>query len=410
MATSRQVVYGTAGWPALDPGDAISDTAEAWRSWVAMHSRYDGPFAEEVRRSALILQGLTYQPSGALVAAATTSLPERVGGAWNWDYRFTWLRDASLTLNARWVATCPHEPWRFFKWIENAGVRTGASPLQIMYDVEGGADLTEHTLEHLDGFLGSRPVRIGNDAWTQSQLDVVGEVLDAAYLMRNQLGELAEPTRVLLVRLADEAAARWHEPDAGMWESRDVPRHYVSSKVMSWVALDRAVRMTDMLAEPEKASSWAVQRDALHAEVLDKGWSDEAGAYGGAYGSDHLDASVLLMPIVGFLPANDKRMLATIHAIDERLGDGGLVRRWAEELNAFLICSYWLVQCLALAGETERATAYFETVTAHANDVGILAEMVDRATGQLLGNTPQAFSHIGLINAAWTLSGNGLPE
>ncbi|MDF1542295.1 MAG: glycoside hydrolase family 15 protein [Anaerosomatales bacterium] len=390
---------------------AIADTEAAWRSWVDMHSAYEGPYADSVRRSALILQGLTYQPSGALVAAATTSLPERVGGEWNWDYRYTWLRDASLTLNARWVSSCPHEPWRFFRWIENAGSRTGESPLQIMYDVEGGADLTEHTLDHLRGFADSRPVRVGNDAWTQTQLDVAGEILDAAFLMRHQMGKLSAPTRAMLVRLADDAAARWREPDAGMWESRDIPRHYVSSKVMSWVALDRAVLMADLLdAESGLVEAWVAERDAVREAVLRDGWSEEAGAYGGAFGSSHLDASVLLMPIVGFLPADDERMLATIHAIDERLGRGGLVRRWAEEPNAFLICSYWLIQCLALAGERERAEEYFEAVTAHANDVGLLAEMVDMGTGDLLGNTPQAFSHIGLINSAWTLSGNGLPE
>jgi len=410
FSLSFSQAYGREASAPLDCSSAVSDTVEAWRSWVEMHSRYQGPFAEQVSRSALVLQGLTYQPSGSLVAAATTSLPERIGGEWNWDYRFTWLRDTSLTLNARWVATCPHEPWRFFQWIENAGVRTGAHSMQIMYDVEGGADLTEHTLKHLRGFRDSRPVRIGNDAWTQSQLDVGGEILDSAYLLRHQLGELSESTKALLVQLADEAAARWREPDAGMWESRDKPRHYVSSKVMSWVALDRAVRMVDALDASDRVDLWAAERDAVRLAVLRDGWNEKAGAYGGAFGSGHLDASVLLMPIVGFLPADDERMLATIHAVDERLGEGGLVRRWAEEPNAFLICSYWLVQCLAMAGETQRAREYFEAITAHASDLGLLAEMVDLATGELLGNTPQAFSHIGLINAAWALSGMALPE
>jgi GH15 family glucan-1,4-alpha-glucosidase len=402
-------VYDSAQHSEVDARAALWDTHEAWRSWVDMHSRYEGPFAEQVLHSSIVLQGLTYQPSGSLVAAATTSLPERIGGEWNWDYRFTWLRDTSLTLNARWVATCPHEPWRFFNWIEAAGLRNGASPLQIMYDVEGRADLTEHTLDHLAGFCDSKPVRVGNDAWTQSQLDVAGEILDAAHLLRHQLGELSGTTRSMLVRLADDAAARWREPDAGMWESRDIPRHYVSSKVMSWVALDRAVLMADALDATDKVEGWTAERDAVREAVLRDGWNETAGAYSGAFGSDHLDASVLLMPLVGFLPADDDRMLATIHAIDERLGDGGLVRRWAEEPNAFIICSYWLVQCLALAGERQLAEQCFQAVTAHANDLGLLAEMVDLSTGDLLGNTPQAFSHVGLINAAWSLSGNGLP-
>lgn len=396
--------YGTSTYQQIDNRPAVSDTAEAWRSWVNRHTPYEGPFAEHVRRSALVLQGLTYMPSGAMVAAATTSLPERVGGSWNWDYRYTWLRDTSLTINAYRVAASPEEPWRFFEWIENVGLRTDGAPLQTMYDVEGRADLTEHTLVHLRGFRHSRPVRVGNDAWVQPQLDVNGEVLEAAYLLRHQLGDMSEATRVMLVRMADEAATRWHEPDAGMWEFRDAPRHYVATKVMNWVALDRAIRMADLLRATDKVPAWTAERDAVHAAVLREGWDSQVGAFTGAFGSHLLDASVLLMPLMGFLPADDKRMLATIHAIDERLGENGLVRRWAEEPNAFLICSFWLIQCLALAGERERATGYFENVTSHANDLGLLAEMVDLTNGELLGNTPQAFSHIGLINAAWALS------
>lgn len=396
--------YGTATYPSIDNGAAVSDTTEGWRSWVARHNPYKGPFAEQVRRSALVLQGLTYQPSGAMVAAATTSLPERVGGDWNWDYRYTWLRDTSLTINAYRVAACPKEPWRFFEWIENVGLRTGGASLQTMYDVEGRADLTERTLSHLQGYRHSRPVRVGNDAWVQSQLDVNGEILDAAYLLRHQLVDMSRSTREMLIRMADEAATRWHEPDAGMWEFRDAPRHYVATKVMNWVALDRAVRMVDLLDASDKVDVWIAERDAVHSAVLREGWNGTVGAFTGAFGSSLLDASVLLMPIMGFLPADDTRMLATIHAIDESLGDNGLVRRWAEEPNAFLLCSFWLIQCLALAGERERAKEYFESVTSHANDLGLLAEMVELETGDLLGNTPQAFSHLGLINAAWELS------
>jgi len=238
----------------------------------------------------------------------------------------------------------------------------------------------------------------------QSQLDVNGEILDAAYLLRDQLTDLPEATRTMLVRMADEAAMRWHEPDAGMWEFRGTPRHYVATKVMNWVALDRAVKMADLLGASDRVGKWEAERDAVRSAVLREGWNAKVGAFTGAFGSNLLDASVLLLPLMGFLPANDKRMLATIHTIDERLGEGGLVRRWAEEPNAFLLCSFWLIQCLALAGERERAMEYFETVTAHANDLGLMAEMVELSTGDLLGNTPQAFSHIGLINAAWALS------
>ena len=396
--------YDAGSFEVFDSGLALENTTAAWRSWVDVHCRYEGPFAQQVLRSALVLQGLTYQPAGSMVAAATTSLPERVGGGWNWDYRYTWLRDTSLTMTAYRVATGPREPWRFFEWIENVGVRAHGSPLQIMYDVEGRADLTEHTLSHLRGFRDSRPVRVGNDAWVQSQLDVNGEILDAAYLLRDQLTDLPEATRTMLVRMADEAAMRWHEPDAGMWEFRGTPRHYVATKVMNWVALDRAVKMADLLGASDRVGKWEAERDAVRSAVLREGWNAKAGAFTGAFGSNLLDASVLLLPLMGFLPANDKRMLATIHTIDERLGEGGLVRRWAEEPNAFLLCSFWLIQCLALAGERERAMEYFETVTAHANDLGLMAEMVELSTGDLLGNTPQAFSHIGLINAAWALS------
>ena len=387
----------------VDVAPSIDDTLLGWNSWSALHTSYDGPFQAEVRRSALVLQGLTFGPSGAVVAAATTSLPEQLGGELNFDYRFAWLRDLSLTVRALWLASCPDEPARLFDWLSGSAGYVRDELIQIMYGVEGERDLSEHVLEHLSGFRGSAPVRVGNAAWDQKQLDVLGEVLDAAYLLRHQLGELTGPTRQLLVALASRAVDGWHDPDAGMWEARDAQRHYVSSKVMCWVALDRAIMLAPMLGDEADPDGWATARDEIRAAILKRGWSEQAEAFTGAFESDELDASVLMLPLVGFLPATDKRMRATIDAVEHHLGAGGLVRRWGDDPSGFLICTYWLVECLALAGEQARADMWFRRATAHANDLGLLSEEADPKTGELLGNYPQAFSHVGLINAAWRL-------
>jgi len=383
---------------------SLDDTLEAWESWSHLHDSYGGLFPEEVRRSSLVLQGLTFQPSGAVIAAATTSLPERLGGDLNFDYRFAWLRDLSLTIRSLWIAACPDEPGRLFDWFTNSAGHIGSELVQIMYGVEGERDLSEHVLEHLSGYRDSRPVRIGNDAWSQAQLDVFGEVLDAADVLSDQLGEFEEPVKELLITLANRAADGWSQPDAGMWEARDKHRQYVSSKVMCWVALDRAIGLADRLGEGADEARWGAACQEIRAAVLEQAWSSQLGAYAGAFASDDLDASVLLLPVVGFLPADDERMWATIEAVERQLGDGGLVRRWPSDPSGFLICTYWLVECLALAGESERAEAWFRRATDHANDLGLLAEEADPDSGELLGNFPQAFSHVGLINAAWRLS------
>ncbi|MCU1345032.1 MAG: glycoside hydrolase 15-related protein [Acidimicrobiia bacterium] len=273
-----------------------------------------------------------------------------------------------------------------------------------MYGVAGERDLSEHSLDHLRGYHDSRPVRVGNQAWTQTQLDVLGEVLDAVHLLRHDLGELDEQVQELLIMLADRAAASWSEPDAGMWEARDRQRHYVSSKVMCWVALDRAIDLADRLGATSHVAAWTSARDDIRQAVLAHGWSSRAGAYAGAFGSDELDASVLLLPIVGFLPAGDERMRSSIDAIESRLGQGGLVRRWAGDDSGFLICTFWLAECLALAGELDRAEAWFTSATSYANDLGLLSEEALPDGGPLLGNFPQAFSHVGLINAAWRIT------
>jgi GH15 family glucan-1,4-alpha-glucosidase len=380
---------------------SIHDTIAAWESWSALHNSYEGPYRDEVRHSSVVLQGLTFASSGAVIAAATTSLPEQVGAELNFDYRFAWLRDLSLTVRALWVAACPDEPARLFDWLATSAGHVGPELVQIVYGVEGERDLSEHVLEHLSGYRGSIPVRVGNAAWDQKQLDVFGEVLDAAHLLRDRLGEISGPTRQLLVALADRAVDSWQEPDAGMWEARDAERHYVSSKAMCWVALDRATKLAPWLgAQPER---WAIARDEVRAAILERGWSERANAFTGAFDSDNLDASVLMLALVGFLPATDKRMRATIDAVEHQLGNGRVVRRWAGDANGFLICTYWLVECLALAGEQESAEQWFRMATDHANDLGLMSEEAHPESGELLGNYPQAFSHVGLINAAWRL-------
>jgi GH15 family glucan-1,4-alpha-glucosidase len=390
--------------PSTSDSPGIADTVAGWRSWTADHTDYDGAYPDEVRRSSIVLQGLTYAPSGAVIAAATTSLPETLGGTGNWDYRFAWLRDLSVTARALWFAACLSEPRRLLDWVGTAAGHLRDEPVQIVYGVGGERDLTERTLDHLDGFRDSRPVRAGNDAYRQVQLDVLGEVLDAAYLLRDAIEEFTPAVRDLLVALADRATDTWADPDAGMWEARDAARHYTSSKVMCWVALDRAIRLAPRLGPAADPDRWAAAREKVHAAVLEQAWSDAAGAYAGAFGSDELDASVLVLPLVGFLPMTDPRMAATVEAIATRLGERGLVRRWAADASGFLICTYWLVECLALAGQPERADALFRLATGHANDLGLLAEEADPDTGAALGNLPQAFSHVGLINAAWRLA------
>jgi GH15 family glucan-1,4-alpha-glucosidase len=390
-----------AGEPALPDADqVVADAVAGWRSWADLHrDQYRGLYRDQVWRSALVVQGMTYQPSGGVVAAATTSLPEELGGDRNYDYRFVWVRDFSLTLQALWLAACPDEANRQFAWVSRAMGRIDDEPVPIMYGVEGERDLTEHRLDHLAGYAGSRPVFVGNDAWLQRQHDVLGEIFDAAWLMRHYLDPMAPEVRHLLHALADRAVRVWHQPDAGMWEARDAERHYLSSKVQCWTALDRAVRFGRRIGDDGDVARWAAARDEVRQEVLTRGWNDRVGAYTGVFDSDELDASVLIMPLVGFLPVNDPRMRSTMDVVERRLSRNGLLRRWDTDPAGFVICSFWLVSCLAQAGELDRACHLFEQLAARANDLGLFAEQIDQATGEQLGNFPQAFSHIGLINA-----------
>ncbi|SCF30228.1 glycoside hydrolase family 15 protein [Micromonospora mirobrigensis] len=391
--------FGDAEPVAPNAEKVVAETVAGWRSWAGLHD-YQGLYRDEVRRSAMVVQGMTYGPSGAIVAAATTSLPEEIGGDRNYDYRFVWVRDFCLTLQALWLAACPDEANRQFSWVSRAMGRIGEDPVPIMYGVQGERDLTEHALGHLPGYDDSRPVLVGNDAWKQRQTDVLGEILDAAWLMRHYLDPMAPEVRQLLRDLADQATTDWRRPDAGMWEARDAERHYVSSKVQCWTALDRAVRFGARIGDPADVARWAAARDELRAAVLTRGWNERLGAYTGAFDSDDLDASVLLMPLVGFLPATDPRMRATMDLIEQRLGHDGLLRRWDTDPAGFVICSFWLAGCLAEAGEVHRAAELFEQLAARVNDLGLFAEQIDPVSGEQLGNFPQAFSHIGLINTA----------
>jgi GH15 family glucan-1,4-alpha-glucosidase len=395
----------------------IGDVVEAWRSWEADHDIYDGPHRELVRLSSRVLKGLTYRPTGAIVAAPTTSLPETVGGERNWDYRFSWIRDSSLTIEALYIGACSDEAEEFVSFMtSSAGGLAGKGSLQIMYGIGGEHDLTERSLAHLRGWRDSSPVRIGNGAWNQVQLDVYGELLNSLHLYRERLGELHPEIQAFVADLADTAARRWHETDAGMWEMRGEPRHHLSSKVLCWTALDRAIELAPSLAEHAKVDEWTKARDEIREAVLERGWSEERQAYAQSFDSDELDAAQLLMPILGFLPATDERMRSTIEAIARDLTEDGLVLRYRnrEGMNAdgltgeegtFVICSFWLVSCLAEAGEVERAERLFDELVGYANDLGLLAEEIDTASGEQLGNFPQAFSHIGLIIAAHAIDG-----
>jgi alpha,alpha-trehalase len=405
--------------PAPFPPDQVAarvqDTVEAWRSWEAEHDVYEGPHRELVRLSSRILKGLTYRPTGAIVAAPTTSLPETVGGERNWDYRYAWIRDASLTLEALYIGACSDEAEDFVSFMtSSAGGRASERSLQIMYGIAGEHDLTERELPHLRGWRDSAPVRVGNGAWGQTQLDVYGELLNSLYLYREQLGDLHMEIQRFVADLANTAARRWRETDAGMWEMRGEPRHHLSSKVLCWVALDRAISLAPQLGMHAEVERWTAERDEIRDAVLTRGWSEARHAYAQSFDSDDLDAAQLLMPILGFLPATDERMRSTIDAIADDLTEDGLVLRYRndEGLNAdgltgeegtFVICSFWLVSALAKAGEIDRAERMFDKLVSYANDLGLLAEEIDTATGELLGNFPQAFSHIGLITAAWEI-------
>jgi GH15 family glucan-1,4-alpha-glucosidase len=385
-------------------------TAAFWARWAA-GVRYSGPFRGMVKRSALVLKLLTHAETGAIIAAPTTSLPETIGGVRNWDYRFVWLRDAAFTLAALDAVGHRREADAFMRFLKKVCRHEGGGHLQIMYGIDGRRDLVERQLDHLAGYMGSRPVRVGNGAVGQLQLDVYGEVLETADIWRRNF-EMTEGTWRVLRGLVDWVSGNWQLPDSSIWEVRGEVRHYVFSKVMSWVAMDRGIRMAEELGLDGNTAEWQVQRDVLHAEILERGWSDRHQSFTQAYDDDALDAAALAIPMVRFLPWNHPRVISTVQAVARELtsADGELVYRYRHpdglegEEGAFSICTFWLAQALTMIGERERAERVFRRMLRHANHVGLYSEEIDPQTGAFLGNFPQAFTHIALINCAAALA------
>jgi GH15 family glucan-1,4-alpha-glucosidase len=401
----------TADTPAdTDAQAAVEETERWWRDW-ASHCTYEGEWRDAVVRSLITLKALTYRPTGGIVAAPTTSLPERWAGERNWDYRYCWLRDATFSLYALMLSGYYEEARAWREWLLRA-VAGQPSQTQIMYGVAGERRLTEIRLDWLPGYQGIGPVRIGNAAHGQFQLDVYGEVMDVLHLARGGLlGRGADGWRVqrALVRYVE---SMWQQPDEGIWEMRGGRRQFTHSKVMAWVALDRAVKDIDDFGLPGPRQRWAAVRDEIHQDVCRHGFDAELGSFVQSYGSKALDASLLMLPAVGFLPADDPRLQGTVAAIERRLMHDGLVYRYEhdpgvdglpEGEGVFLPCTFWLADTYALMGRGDEARATYERLLAIRNDVGLLAEEYDPARGRLLGNFPQAFSHVGLVNTARNL-------
>jgi GH15 family glucan-1,4-alpha-glucosidase len=396
---------------ALDAEGAVDDTRRWWRGWTdTLRSPSEWPDA--VRTSLVVLKGLTYGPTGGVIAAPTTSLPERLGGSRNWDYRYVWLRDATFTLDALLDSGYTEEASAWRDWLLRA-VAGDPSTLRILYGLAGQRRLPEMELDWLPGYAGSRPVRVGNAASTQFQLDVYGEVLDALSDARRAGLPPDDAAWDLERALLEDLERRWTEPDEGLWEVRSQRRHFTHSKVLAWVGFDRAVKTVERYGLEGPGDRWRALRDEIHAEVCREGYDERRGAFVQSYGSHLLDASLLLLPLVGFLPAGDPRVRGTVEAIERELLDGGLVHRYehssgtdgfTEPEGAFLLCSFWLADCRHLMGRRREARDLFERLLDLRNDVGLLAEQYDVAAGRLVGNFPQAFSHVGLVNTARALS------
>jgi GH15 family glucan-1,4-alpha-glucosidase len=397
--------------PGLDADAALAETDASWRGW-SDRGTYQGRWHGPVTRSLITLKALTYKPTGGIVAAPTTSLPEHPGGVRNWDYRYCWLRDATFTLNSLLLAGYQDEAVAWREWLLRA-VAGSPADLQILYGVTGVRRLDEYEVPWLPGYCGAAPVRIGNAASTQFQLDVYGEVMDSLHLA-HAAGLKADPSFWgFLVALLEFLESHWQQPDEGLWEMRGPRRHFTHSKVMAWVAFDRAIRDAEADGIGAPIERWRHTRDAIHAQVCEKGFDSQMNSFTQAYGSTHLDASLLLIPQVGFLPPDDSRVRGTIEAIERSLLVDGLVLRYSTETNvdalpagegAFLPCSFWLADSYVLTGRREEGEALFERLLGLSNDVGLLAEEYDPRAKRMLGNFPQALTHMALVNSARILS------
>lgn len=397
--------------PFVEPRQALRDTMEWWAEWSSQ-GRSEGRWAEAVDRSLITLKSLSYAPTGGIVAAATTSLPERLGGVRNWDYRFCWLRDATFTLSALMHSGFKDEARAWCSWLLRA-IAGDPADMQIMYGAAGERRLTETELPWLDGYEGAKPVRIGNAAVRQQQLDVYGEVMSTFYEARVAGIPIEADGWVLERALLDHLTKVWRAPDNGIWEVRGPRRQFTHSKVMAWVAFDRGIRSAEEFQLAGPVEQWRKTRDEIFEQVCERGFSTSVGSFVQSYDSDALDASLLMIPLVDFLPATDPRMVATVAAIERDLLVEGLVLRYrsdedVEELppgeGSFLACTFWFADNLALQGRVQEATEIFERLVALSNDVGLLSEQYDHHSGRLVGNFPQAFSHVSLVNSAHRLA------
>jgi alpha,alpha-trehalase len=413
-----EVRYSALSWgPAPLPPNSAEDcqqrihrTVDFWRRWLEGGSFPDHPWRDFLQRSALVLKGLTYSPTGALIAALSTSLPETPGGGRNWDYRYTWIRDATFTLWSMHTLGFDYEADDFMGFLADIyreGAKEGHPGLQIMYGIRGERDLTENNLDHLSGYEGAKPVRTGNAAFSQRQNDVYGALLDSVYIHAKVQDHLPHALWEALCVQVENAIAVWQEPDQGIWEARGDPKHYVSSKLMCWVAVDRGRRLADRIGDENRLSRWEKIADEIRADILERGVSDR-GVFRQHYETDALDASTLLVPLVRFLPPDDERVIETVRAIDEDLTVDGLVLRYrvdetddglTGEEATFLICSFWLVSALSEIGEPQMAREMCERLLSQAGTLWLYAEELDPRTGRHWGNFPQAFTHLALINA-----------
>jgi GH15 family glucan-1,4-alpha-glucosidase len=395
----------------VDAEEALASTEQIWRDWMA-GCRYEGDYEAAVRRSLIVLKALTYEPTGAIVAAPTTSLPERIGGVRNWDYRFSWLRDATFTLYALMNAGFNDEALAWRNWLLRA-VAGDPATMQILYGIAGERRIPEFEVDWLPGYAGSRPVRTGNAAHEQFQLDTYGEMMDSLNEARRHGLARDDHAWSLQQNVMTFLEGAWDQPDEGIWEVRGPRRHFTHSKVLAWVAFDRAVEAVERWDRPGPVDRWRRIRAEIHEEVCREGFSAKLNSFTQAYGSEDLDASTLLIPLLGFLPPEDPRVIGTVDAIQRELTRDGFVQRYhTHDLDdglpsgegVFLPCSFWLVDALLMLERDDEAKALFEKLIAVANDLGLLSEEYDPSAKRLLGNFPQAFTHVGLVNSAYNLS------